>query len=551
MPNLTIFGAPSQENYSTIYDTPATTGAYVDAMLKISGVDTPLTLGFENLYKPRDGGLKFTKQEADEISLKEGVAIKVPNDGIDADAFYYNLFRQKQRTEYQQVAERKPDGVVASVLGVGASLGVQAADPINAAIAFIPIVGPARYANMVRAASTPLGRAGVRALVGAVEGGVGAAVIEPFNYAAAQSLGDDYNAYNSFMNIAFGAGFGGTISSGVGAIADRMGMNAFALQHIPKETKGQILEAVSQRLARDGMVDATDIINAATRKHLLYDLNQINTIPGLKAEVNSGRGLSLPTRKAMDDIQALVENSNIKISQLEADLAKGRKLNTYEYALNDYQDAQFMKVENAADQAVKEKRLGYIEKRWGKEFIQEANDYITYTKLQEELAVKTNAKKVKKLQNQAAELDAKYEGRLSKAFEQRDSFDPAATQAEIDTLRLGVNEAVQRRTIEAKNEEAMNYLRAADEFSRGSDVSEMKKASDAAAEIDRQLAEIKPDNIDTRSAELDEEIQFLKEANKEYEELLKDVDFGDIDEAEFDMSGIVESAKNYARCLLR
>jgi hypothetical protein len=551
MPNLTIFGAPSQDNYSTIYDTPATTGAYVDSMMKISGMDSPLTFGIESIYKPSDGGLKFTKQEADEISEKEGVLVKVPDDGIDADAFYYNLFRQKQRAEYQQVAERKPDGAVSSVLGVGSSLAVQVVDPINAATAFIPVVGPTRYANMVKAAASPLGRAGVRAGVGAAEGAFGAAIIEPLNYIAAQSLGDDYGAYNSFMNIAFGAGFGGSISSGVGAIADKFGMDAFAIKSLPMETKAQVLQAVSQRLARDGMVDATDIINAATRKHLLYDINQINTIPELRAAASSGRAFTLPTRKALDDIQSVIENSNVKISQLEADLAKGKKLNAYEHALNDYNDAQFMKVENEADQAVKEKRLGYIGKRWGKEFLDEANDYVAYTKLQEELSVKTNARGVKKLQKQADELNAKYDGRLQKAYEQRDAFDPAAAQAELDTLRAGVNDAVMRRTVAAKNEEALNYIKASDEFSRGRDTSEIVKASNAAAEIDRQLAEIKPDNIDSRSAELDEEIAFLKEANKEYEELLKDVDFGDIDDAEFDMSGIVDSAKNYARCLLR
>lgn len=551
MPNLTIFGAPSQDNYSTIYDTPASTGAYVKSQAKLSGMDDYLTWTFELFNKVDDGGLRFTKKEAEDIAAKEGVFVKVPDGGVDANAFYYNLYRQKERAEYQQVAERKPDGAVAASLGLGAYLAVQAKDPIGAATAFIPVVGPARYANMIKGAASPLGRAGIRAGVGAAEGALGAAVLEPLAYLGAQSLGDDYGAYNSFMNISFGAGLGGSISSGVGAIADRLGMDAFAIKSLPMETKAQVLQAVSQRLARDGMVDATDIINAATRKHLLYDLNQINTIPELRAAANSGRAFTLPTRKALDDIQSVIESSNVKISQLEADLAKGKKLNAYEYALNDYNDAQFMKVENAADQAVKEKRLGYIGKRWGKEFLDEANDYVAYTKLQEELSVKTNARGVKKLQKQADELNAKYDGRLQKAYEQRDAFDPAAAQAELDTLRAGVNDAVMRRTVAAKNEEALNYIKASDEFSRGRDTSEIVKASNAAAEIDRQLAEIKPDNIDSRSAELDEEITFLKEANKEYEELLKDVDFGDIDDAEFDMSGIVDSAKNYARCLLR
>ena len=41
-------------------------------------------------------------------------------------------------------------------------------DPLNIASAFVPVVGEARYANLLARAASPLGRAGVRAGVGAL-----------------------------------------------------------------------------------------------------------------------------------------------------------------------------------------------------------------------------------------------------------------------------------------------------------------------------------------------------------------------------------------------
>ena len=52
-------------------------------------------------------------------------------------------------------------------------LGTQVLDPVNVAMAFMPVVGEARYGRMLAAAGeSVLGRAAVRAGVGAVEGGV-------------------------------------------------------------------------------------------------------------------------------------------------------------------------------------------------------------------------------------------------------------------------------------------------------------------------------------------------------------------------------------------
>ncbi len=51
-----------------------------------------------------------------------------------------------------------------------------------------------------------------RAVRGAVEGAVGASVLEPFIYGVAQKVQADYDLYDSFMNVGFGTVLGGGTS---------------------------------------------------------------------------------------------------------------------------------------------------------------------------------------------------------------------------------------------------------------------------------------------------------------------------------------------------
>jgi hypothetical protein len=76
------------------------------------------------------------------------------------------------------------DSVIAQYRpSVGAQLGVSVlaslGDPINIGAAFIPFAGQARYAAFLAQAGGFLGRTGVRAGLGAVEGLGGAALMEP------------------------------------------------------------------------------------------------------------------------------------------------------------------------------------------------------------------------------------------------------------------------------------------------------------------------------------------------------------------------------------
>ena len=138
---------------------------------------------------------------------------------------------KKEELERQSIMARGPSGswnplnsgfyVGAAKLGVG--VGVSFLDPINIGASFIPVFG---QANFVRV----LARTGfktARAVRGAVEGAVGATVLEPLVYSSAQSIQADYDLQDSFMNIAFGTVLGSGLHVGAGALKDINTANKF------------------------------------------------------------------------------------------------------------------------------------------------------------------------------------------------------------------------------------------------------------------------------------------------------------------------------------
>jgi len=129
-----------------------------------------------------------------------------------------------EENERQSIMSRGPEGsfnplsggfyVGAAKLAVG--IGVSFLDPINIGASFIPVVGQTRFAQIVARTGLKTGRA-VR---GAVEGAVGATLLEPLIYSTAQKIQADYDLVDSFMNIGFGTILGTGIHVGAGALKD-------------------------------------------------------------------------------------------------------------------------------------------------------------------------------------------------------------------------------------------------------------------------------------------------------------------------------------------
>lgn len=151
---------------------------------------------------------------------EEGLPITIPDDGISQRALDIIIKAKRDELRRQSIMSRGPDGIGAGAARLGTALINSLYDPLNIASAFIPVVGPAKYAAMVSRATSAIGRAGVRFGVGAAEGVVGAAILEPLVYSAAQAEQLDYTMTDSLANIAFGGLFGGGLHSLGGAVRD-------------------------------------------------------------------------------------------------------------------------------------------------------------------------------------------------------------------------------------------------------------------------------------------------------------------------------------------
>ena len=141
-----------------------------------------------------------------------------PQPGYSRDML--DVVMEHKKAELARQATREAAPGIYAPLGFATELGISLFDPINVASAFVPVVGEARVLSMLGRASGALGRAGVRAGVGTVEGAVGAAMVEPVIALAQTQQQADYDMSDALGNIAFGAAFGAALHPAAGAVGD-------------------------------------------------------------------------------------------------------------------------------------------------------------------------------------------------------------------------------------------------------------------------------------------------------------------------------------------
>jgi|9_EtaG_2_1085328.scaffolds.fasta_scaffold01257_4 hypothetical protein len=142
-------------------------------------------------------------------------------------------------------------------------------DPINIGAGFVPVIGQARYANMLAQQASRAGRTAVRAGTGMAEGAVGALALEPFILYQQQSLQADYDIVDSFANLAFGAGLGGGLRAGGGLIGDVLATRTSskeakqlgaALEQLEHETLAHAMSTAVGQLTSGRMVSGVDLM---------------------------------------------------------------------------------------------------------------------------------------------------------------------------------------------------------------------------------------------------------------------------------------------------
>jgi len=146
----------------------------------------------------------------------------IPDTGIRRAALDILIDRKREELKRQTIMEQSPGGGARISARVASSFVGSLVDPSNVALAFVPVVGEARYAVLLGRAGGIGGRSAVRVGVGAAEGVVGGAIAEPLNYAANAQQQADYDAYDSMTNIAGGAFFGAALHGGAGLFGDML-----------------------------------------------------------------------------------------------------------------------------------------------------------------------------------------------------------------------------------------------------------------------------------------------------------------------------------------
>lgn len=240
---MPIFGTEQQDQGGFLQEYTTPTSEVFGLAAEEAFMDNPATKAYTFAKALSADGKILTKAEVEERAKNAGVMMKVPEGGMREDAADLLIGRHYEKKRRQSALEAAEGGFATGALQIAGGLGGSLIDPINVASSFIPVVGQARYAQLLGKAASPLGRAGVRAAVGAAEGAAGAIAVEPLNYGLSKSLGDDYTFSNSLMNIAFGTGMGAGLHAGMGAISEAISKGR------PWETagpRGDIAHSVSK-----------------------------------------------------------------------------------------------------------------------------------------------------------------------------------------------------------------------------------------------------------------------------------------------------------------
>lgn len=209
-------------------------------------------------------GIPSAVLQPDEANLRYGIKGKLSFTVPTPEPVAEELRRLKvQEIERQDTMRRAGSGI-----GTALSAGLVGSllDPLNVGLAFVPVVGEARFAAL----AARLGTTGARLTTGAVEGAVGAALLEPIVYGVAQQEQADYTAVDSLMNIVLGTAIGGGLHLGAGFIGDRIRGRAEAspiartIDNLPVQDQAAILRTAVAQAVDGRPVNVVPVVDAAT-----------------------------------------------------------------------------------------------------------------------------------------------------------------------------------------------------------------------------------------------------------------------------------------------
>ena len=272
----------------------------------------------------------------------------------------YLVERKELENERADVIARGPDGKLAKSFFFLESLGTSFLDPINLAASFVPVVGHARFANMVARS----GKNVARMKKGLVEGFVGNTAVEPLVYGVAKSEQANYDAWDSFANIAVGGFIGSAAHVGFGRIGDfiaekRGKPNIYQkLAAISPENQQALLRYSVGKVLKGEKVDTGNVIVEKTR---IGDegLNKIDN------QIKEYKGLYKDALDNGDRKSAKIYLQNLRnLQKTERDLFAAKRKQADEAKLQEQKEginANNKKTVTQVEQTRKEKETSEIE----------------------------------------------------------------------------------------------------------------------------------------------------------------------------------------------
>lgn len=212
------------ENYS-LQDFKPTSAQSLSATVDDAVSGLPTAIGFNvwaNRQRNQNATDRLSAYDAETMIKESGVHGINAKDGEYSNAALTAIIERQRKAQIaSEVMSRTEYSWSGTPVRGLAALATNIIDPVNIASAFIPVVGEAKVASILsRSAAGSLARAGARVGIGAAEGAVGAALVEPLIYAGRTQLQDDYHMSDSLLNIAFGGALGGGLHVTAGHIAD-------------------------------------------------------------------------------------------------------------------------------------------------------------------------------------------------------------------------------------------------------------------------------------------------------------------------------------------
>lgn len=311
-PLLSVLGVSAQE--ALLYSPVSSIGRFVELSNEMDGEPVGIGGFDEGFGERRATSPMVSAADARKRIADEGLDLAVPDAGIRQGALDVLIARKKDERRRQDILSRAPGGFFPTAATFGVGVAASLLDPINVGVSFLPVIGPARYAMMLERAGSTIGRMGVRAGVGALEGAAGAALVEPIVLAAATQEQADYGLVDTLFNIALGTALGGGLHVGAGAIGDALSrgrpwQTARAVEPLPRVLEG-VEPSTREALLRTSVAQAVsgrvvDVEPLIRLPHTMERLSELQLDQFRRdARVRAARAEESMTRLAGEEARA-------------------------------------------------------------------------------------------------------------------------------------------------------------------------------------------------------------------------------------------------------